>query len=90
MRNQSRYDILLEVALLGGLVALFFGLGRPSDKTHTSMFFIAAGAYVALGQFFVRKGRPKSNHSWSSEEQKQRMLFGGIGFMVLGLLILLF
>jgi hypothetical protein len=88
MTNRSGYDIVFDLVLVAGLIALFVLVGRPMGKTHTSMFFVAMGAYLALGQFFVRRGRVKSRHTWSSEEQKQRMLFGGIGFILLGLIIL--
>lgn len=89
LRNRKTYDVFLELMTLAGYAAILIWFGVPTETRRVSMFIIALGAYTALCQFLVMKGRPMSKYQLSSEEQKVRMLFGGIIFIVLGLLILL-
>lgn len=88
LNKRSTYDVGLDIALIAALVGLYFWFGTPADKFHTGWFLIGGGAFCALAQFLVRPGRPKSRFNWSSEEQKTRMVIGGIGSIALGFLIL--
>jgi hypothetical protein len=60
------------------------------NALEAGMIGIIGGLALLIGQFFIDSNEPKKTYGWTGKQQKMRMIVGGIGLFLLGLIVLIF